>query len=221
MQAGLLERSYFDDVSNNSEIVSKTISIIIVSHNSRSWLDDCLPTIQDQNYVSIRLIIVENGPDDNSAWLRDTFPEVKYVRLNKQTSFSSAINIGVTESSGEYLLFLNPDTRLRFNALAEMVSVFQDHPDCAAVAGKLRLMWTPRFLNGIGNRVGSFSWGTDNGLGHLDLGQFDDWKEIPSVCFAAALISRNAWEHIGPLDEGFTMYYEDSEWSYQAETFRL
>jgi glycosyltransferase involved in cell wall biosynthesis len=64
--------------------------------------------------------------------------------------------------------------------------------------------------------VGSFSWGTDNGLGHLDLGQFDDWEEIPSVCFAAALISRTAWEQIGPLDEGFTMYYEDSEWSYRA-----
>jgi GT2 family glycosyltransferase len=216
VQAGLLERLNLDDESNHSEIVSKKISIIIVSHNSRNWLEDCLSTIQEQNYVSFEVIIVENGPVDDSAWLRDAFPEVKYVRLKERPSFSSAINIGVQESSGEYLLFLNPDTRLKFNALAEMVSVIQDHPDCAAVAGKLRLMWTPGVINGIGNRVGSFSWGTDNGLGHLDLGQFDDWKEIPSVCFAAALISQKAWEHIGPLDEGFKMYYEDSEWSYRA-----
>ncbi len=216
VQAGLLERTYLDAESHNSETVAEKISIIIISHSSRNWLEDCLPAIRDQNYAPTEVIVVDNGSDEDSAWLTDAFPEVKYVRLAEQISFSKAINIGVQKSSGEYLLLLNPDTRLSTNALAEMVSVIQDHPDCAAVAGKLRLMWTPGFLNGIGNRVGSFSWGTDNGLGHLDLGQYDDWEEIPSVCFAAALISQTAWEQIGPLDEGFTMYYEDSEWSYRA-----
>jgi len=216
VQAGLLERTNSNKESQIIETVAKKVSIIIISHNSRNWLEVCLPAVRDQNYSPIEVIVVDNGPGDDSAWLKDAFPEVNYVRLAEQKSFSAAINIGVQKSGGEYLLLLNPDTRLSSNALAEMVSVVKDHPDCAAVAGKLRLMWTPGFLNGIGNRVGSFSWGTDNGLGHLDLGQYDDWEEIPSVCFAAALISQTAWKQIGPLDEGFTMYYEDSEWSYRA-----
>jgi hypothetical protein len=53
-------------------------------------------------------------------------------------------------------------------------------------------------------------------LGHLDLGQFDDWRELPSACFAAALIPAAALRDIGLLDEGFPMYYEDSEWCYRA-----
>jgi hypothetical protein len=61
----------------------------------------------------------------------------------------------------------------------------------------------------------------DNGLGHLDLGQFEAWSSLPSVCFAAALIPRFAWECAGALDEKFPLYYEDSEWSYRARLFGL
>jgi hypothetical protein len=71
----------------------------------------------------------------------------------------------------------------------------------------------------MGNFVGAFSWGTDNALGHLDLGQFDDRKEIPSACFAASLIPKSAWEAIGQVDEEFPLYYEDSEWCYRARLF--
>jgi hypothetical protein len=71
----------------------------------------------------------------------------------------------------------------------------------------------------MGNFVGAFSWGTDNALGHLDLGQFDTRREIPSACFAASLIPKSAWQEIGPIDEGFPLYYEDSEWCYRARLF--
>jgi hypothetical protein len=77
-------------------------------------------------------------------------------------------------------------------------------------------LWAPAFLNGLGNQVRAFGWGSDNFIGELDLGQFNELREVPSLCMAAALIRRIAWEEIGPLDEGFPMYYEDSEWSYRA-----
>jgi hypothetical protein len=71
-------------------------------------------------------------------------------------------------------------------------------------------------LNGLGNYVGGFTWGTDSALGHLDLGQFDHWELLPSACFAAALIPARAFSQIGSIDECFPMYYEDSEWCYRA-----
>jgi hypothetical protein len=71
----------------------------------------------------------------------------------------------------------------------------------------------------LGNFVGGFSWGTDIALGHLDLGQFDHLEQVPSACFAATLISGTAWQIIGALDEGFLLYYEDSEWCYRARLF--
>ena len=83
-------------------------------------------------------------------------------------------------------------------------------------APKLLYTWAPGFLNGLGNRVGPTSWGADNAQGHLDLGQFDDWQQLPSACFAAVLIPRPTWQQVGPLDEDFFIYYEDVEWSYRA-----
>jgi hypothetical protein len=71
-------------------------------------------------------------------------------------------------------------------------------------------------MNGLGNLVGPVSWGTDIGLGHLDLGQFDRWEELPSACFAATLIPVWAVKEVGWLDEQFPLYYEDSEWCYRA-----
>jgi glycosyltransferase involved in cell wall biosynthesis len=119
-------------------------------------------------------------------------------------------------AQGKFFLLLNPDTRLEPDAIAQMVAKVNDDPECAAVAAKLKLWWAPKFLNGLGNQVGAFSWGRDNGLGHLELGQFDAWVEVPSACFAATLIPRSSWEAVGPIDEKFQMYYEDAEWSYRA-----
>ncbi len=143
-------------------------------------------------------------------------PTSQLYRLDRLGSLASAINFGITKASGDYFLLLNPDTQLEPNSISELLGEALKDPKCAAVAAKLKFLWAPSFLNGLGNYVGGISWGTDSALGHLDLGQFDDWKDLPSACFAAALIPASAWKDIGELDEGFPMYYEDSEWCYRA-----
>jgi hypothetical protein len=138
------------------------------------------------------------------------------LSFHNPVSLAKAINLGVESSEGGYCLLLNPDVELAPDAIEQMQVIAQEDPSCAAVAAKLRFLWAPAFLNGVGNSVGAISWGQDNGLGHLDLGQFDKWGEVPSSCFAATLISKAAWMEIGPTDENFPLYYEDSEWSYRA-----
>jgi len=217
VEAGLL-LSEQDRQPEDSEMVSgPLVSIIIVALNSQEWLTECLYSVGQQTYQPIEILLVDNGSDDGTGtWISSAYPQVKYHRLTKSVSFSKAINIGVEKSEGEFALLLNPDTRLDPNAVSEMYRQAMDYPECGAVAAKLKFLWAPGFLNGLGNRVGAFSWGTDNGLGHLDLGQFDNLTELPSACFAAALISKEAWGRVGPADEKFPMYYEDSEWSYRA-----
>jgi GT2 family glycosyltransferase len=217
-EAGLLVRHQENHVTSNHETVTgPLVSIILVSYNSQSWLEVCLPTIIAQNYTPYEIILVDNGStDDSIQWVAENFPSIKLKTLNKTQSLSKAINLGVNAAKGEFYLLLNPDLKLDPDAIANLVSIIQGDPICAAVAPKLKLMITPAFLNGLGNFVGSISWGTDSALGHLDLGQFDDWNEIPSACFAATLVSASAWKEVGTIDEGFPLYYEDSEWCYRA-----
>ncbi len=193
------------------------VSVVIVSFNSRAWLVDSLPSVLSQTYSPLEIILVDNGSSDGSSkWMEQNYPDIHLVTLESPQSLARAINLGISNASGEYFLLLNPDVKLKADALAHMIAPLQADPTCAAVAAMLKFLWAPAFLNGIGNYVGAFSWGTDIGLGHLDLGQFDSLREVPSACFAAALLPRKIWNAVGALDEGFPLYYEDSDWSYRA-----
>ncbi len=217
-EAGLLEREGY---SRQQPIISlpkdERVSVVIVSYNSTAWLESCLNSLHLQTQAPLEIIIVDNASrDDSAGWIDKNRPEVKLVRLEQTVSLAQAINTGIRAASGDTYLVLNPDVQLAPDAIAQMVQVAQKNPQCAAVAAKLRLLWAPHFLNGLGNLVGPVSWGTDIGLGHLDLGQFDRWEALPSACFAATLIPGWAINNLGGLDEQFPLYYEDSEWCYRA-----
>ena len=220
-QAGLLSRQDENEHEVKRNLVEgELVSIIIVSFNSLKWLQACLCSILSQTYSPLEVIIVDNVSTDGSPdWIKAQYPDVKLVRLTSKTSLAGAVNRGVENAAGRYFLLLNPDVELEPNVIALMVNAVQDNPFCAAVTAKLKFLWAPAFLNGIGNFVGGFSWGTDIALGHLDMGQFDDVRQVPSACFAGTLISAAVWETVGELDEGFFLYYEDSEWCYRARLF--
>lgn len=218
-QAGILERR--PEMLTEGSILSPhegpLVSVVIVSYNSQSWLEECLDSLAVQNYQPLEIILVDNHSSDNTvAWISSNHPEVQLLQLSTTVALAQAINKGIEAAQGTYLLILNPDVRLEPEAVVELVQAAQTEPAAAALAAKLKLSWIPGFLNGMGNLVGAFGFGWDIGLGYLDLGQLDGLHELPSACFAAALIPRAAWHIVGPLDPEFPLYYEDSEWCYRA-----
>ena len=226
-EAGLLERQENQGQGDSPEMQQKAltcrgtneelISAIIVCHNSRFWLEKCLHSLLAQAYSSVEIVLIDNGSSDGSAeWLAEAFPTLKVISLDRPQSLARALNTGIDIAQGEYYLILNPDVELEHDALSGMIDIARGNPSCAAVIPKLRFTWAPAFLNGLGNFVGAFSWGTDCGLGHLDLGQFDGWQEVPSACFAAILIPSDSYRKVGAFDEDYPLYYEDSDWSYRA-----
>jgi GT2 family glycosyltransferase len=219
-EAGLLAREgYVAEEASRAAgpAVHASVSVVIVNYDSQEWLAECLPSVIDQTVKPTEVVVVDNAsPHNPTPWVKEHYPGVSLVRLASMQGLAGAINQGVAQTRGEYILILNPDVRLEADVVEQMLSAADSDPGCAAVAPKLRFWWAPAFLNGIGNQPGFFRWGSDNGSGHLDLGQFDDWEEAPSACFAAALVRRSAWEEVGPCDEGFRFYYEDSDWSFRA-----
>lgn len=217
-EAGLLERESSAQVVRSRPLSREAkVSVIIVAHNSREWLPDCLASLASQSCLPFEIIVVDNASTDGlEDWLLEFVPKVRYIRLQQATSLANALNRGMEVAQGDFFLLLNPDVKLEAEAIARMVAIAETNPLCAAVAAKLKFLWAPSFLNGVGNFVGAFSWGTDIGIGHLDLGQFDAQRELPSACFAAVLIPASAWRDVGGLDEHLPLYYEDTEWCYRA-----
>jgi GT2 family glycosyltransferase len=216
-EAGLLTRSILQKRAGKKAVTGKLVSVVIVAFKGEEWLKDCLPSLLKQTYSPLEIIVVDNAsPASMIPWLKENYPAVKTIRLEDPQSIPAANNRGVRMARGAYYLLLNQDTELEHDAISEMVRMIESDKKCVAVAPKLKLFWARSFLNGLGNRVQENSWGTDNAIGHLDLGQFDDWQEVPSVCTAAAMFSRSGWSKVGEMDEGFRMYYDDPEWAYRA-----
>ena len=87
------------------------LSIIIVSHNARQWLGQCLGSLRGHHEVAAEIIVVENGSEDGSAELvRVQFPEVKLICNAQRQGFAANNQIGALASSAPLMLFLNPHT---------------------------------------------------------------------------------------------------------------
>ncbi len=118
------------------------VSIIIVSWNVCNLLKKCIESIAQFSGIPCEIIIVDNASTDGTADYVKKIPQVSFgnnisfkaICNNKNKGFATANNQGITQSSGDYILLLNPDTELTQNTLAQMVGFFKSHGD-ACIAG--------------------------------------------------------------------------------------
>jgi len=90
------------------------LSIIFVNWNSVAFLRECLKSIYARPPAfSLEVIVVDNdSPDKVIHVIRQDFPDVRIIESKVNLGFAGANNLGYRNSSGEFLLFLNPDTEV-------------------------------------------------------------------------------------------------------------
>ena len=75
------------------------------------------------------IVVVENASGDGSAELvRSEFPDVRLIALDENIGFAAGSNLGARESTGEYVLMLNPDTELVGDTLGALLAYAKAHP---------------------------------------------------------------------------------------------
>ncbi|MCI0667796.1 MAG: glycosyltransferase, partial [Methylococcaceae bacterium] len=88
----------------------KSVSLIVVNYNSAGFLTGCITSAIDQVE---ELIVVDNASSDVSlTQLEARFPgekKLKIIRNSRNLGFSAACNIGLGQSTGNHVMFLNPD----------------------------------------------------------------------------------------------------------------
>ena len=72
------------------------VGIIIINWNGRAYLADCLDSLKNQTFKNFKTFLVDNGSSDDSvSFISENFPEVEIIRLEKNTGFAHANNIGI------------------------------------------------------------------------------------------------------------------------------
>ena len=204
---------------------SPTLSVLIVSYNTRGMTLDCLRTLHDRlDGLSAEVIVVDNASADGSAAaVAAAFPEVRVIRNPANAGFGAANNAAMRAAAGRYFLLLNSDAFPHAGCLRALVDHLETHP-AVGVAG-------PRLVNANGTLQRSCwrfpsplrtwldaLWIT-NGLAALSPA-FDDYRRWPHdaeravdfVVGACLLARREASERTGGFDEQFFLYQEETDW---------
>lgn len=201
-------------------IQSKTVSVVVVTHNPGEYLLRCLESIFRSEYPFKELIIVDNASNDGSLEkVRNTFPKVKIILNRINLGYARAANIGMKTASGTFVVLINPDTIVEKTWLTKLVKAAERHPRSAFFQPKIMLLNKPGYINSAGNMIHIGGFGICRGLEEYDRGQFDSEEEVSFASGACVLVRSGALREIGVCDELFFMYMDDLDWSWRGKMF--
>jgi O-antigen biosynthesis protein len=115
------------------------VSILIVNWNTGELLSNCIHSIADRTHgVNYEIIVVDNASTDGSAeMVRDRFPSAKLVESKENLGFVRGNNRALEEARGKYVLYLNPDTELKTNAVYGVASFLDANGEYGAAGCKI------------------------------------------------------------------------------------
>ncbi len=209
-----------------------TISIIIVSYNVKYFLEQCLYSVmQAVSAIDAEIFVVDNASfDDSIAYLRPRFPGVRFIANSENKGFARANNQALALATGQYILFLNPDTIVADDTLEKSIAFLAAAKTAGAVGVRMidgaghylpeskrgfPSLWTAFCkLSGMTALFPSSRLFANYYLGHLSPAAS---QEIDVVSGAFFLVEKKVLGQTGSYDEQFFMYAEDIDLSYRIQ----
>ncbi len=207
------------------------LAVLIVNWNVRDLLARCLCSLARslaESDLSWQALVVDNASGDGSAeMLRGKFSHIRLLELPENRGFAGGVNAGLRALEAvnpRYLLLLNPDVEVVGPAIPHLVACLEAHPEVGVVGPQLRfpdgtpqssrrrfptfgtLFWesTPLELLWPGN-----PWARRY---HLRDRPDDQEQEVDWLVGACLLARWEVFQQAGRWDEGFFLYFEETEW---------
>jgi GT2 family glycosyltransferase len=200
------------------------VAVVVVTYNALPWLEQCLTSVADHETV-----VVDNGSNDGTvAFVRERFPAVRVIEQENR-GLAAGWNSGIRATTGEYVLVLNADAWAVGDAVERLAAFADEHPRAAIVGPRLRypdgrlqpsvrgfptpwrLATEYLFLRKLAPRSRALNAFYAAGFDHETV------RETDFVMGACMLARRAAIDEVGPLDEDFFLFSEETDWAYRFE----
>jgi hypothetical protein len=198
------------------------VSVAVVTYDALPWLERCLESVR-----GLETVVVDHGSRDGTLELvRERFPEARLIEQENR-GLAAGWNAGIAATGGRYVLLLNADAWLLDDAVERLVAFADDHPEAAVVGPRLlnpdgslqrsvrgfptlwRLATEYLFLRKLAPRSEALNAFYAGGFDH------DAVREAEFVMGACLLVRRDAIEEVGPADEAFFLFSEETDWCYR------
>lgn len=214
--------------------MAPSVRVIIVNWNSGTQLRECLESfaaVSDDRVSLESVTVVDNASTDGScdALPKTTFP-LELIRNAANRGFAAACNQGAAGAQADFLLFLNPDTRLLAGSLerpAAFLKAFENAEvgivgiqlvdESGEVARNTARSPTPLSL--AGNAIGLDKILPSRFPPHFVTDwAHDETRTVDQVMGAFLMIRRELFEALGGFDERFFVYFEDLDLAIRARS---
>jgi GT2 family glycosyltransferase len=193
-----------------------SIAVVILNYNGKQLLSDLLPTVLAHS-TTAEVIVADNASTDGSiALLKQDFPTVRRIELNKNYGFAEGYNLALKQLQTDYYVLLNSDVAVTENWLQPLVAYMEQNPQTAACQPKLKNFNHRDYFEYAG-ACGGFidQYGYPFCRGRIldtvekDNGQYDEIADIfwaTGACFFVR--TADFWE-VGGLDARFFAHMEE------------
>jgi GT2 family glycosyltransferase len=198
------------------------LAVVVVTYNALPWLEPCLASIESDETV-----VVDHGSTDGTLDLvRERFPHVRVLERENR-GLAAGWNAGIAATSSRYVLLLNSDAWVVGDGVERLVRFADEHPRAAVVAPRLlnpdgSLQRSVRGFPTLWRLATEYLFLRKLAPGHTALNAFyaggfghDQPRRIDWAMGAVLLVRRAAVEEVGPADEDFFLFSEETDWCYR------
>ncbi|CUH20668.1 N-acetylglucosaminyl-diphospho-decaprenol L-rhamnosyltransferase [Jannaschia seosinensis] len=211
--------------------------VSIINYQTADLTKACVTSVLDDMAQAgltdgaARVVVVDNASGDGSdeiisRWLaeRPGMP-VDLVRSDTNTGFSGGHNQGTGLHGADYYLVLNSDAFLRPGFLGEILSAADAHPEAGLIVPRIEHEDGVVQVNcfRFASPASEFIRGMNTGIvtrllnrRNVSLGTEPEADQIEWASFACILLRGTMVESVGPMDEGYFLYFEDAEYCLRA-----
>ena len=190
------------------------VSIIIPAYNQFAYTFNCLESLSVNlsSDLAYEVIIVNDAStDDTLEQLATLVKGIKVLTNAENSGFIRSCNYGASQAKGQYLYFLNNDTRILENCLESLLKLIINNPQVGAVGSKLI------YANGKQQEAGGIIWNSADGwnYGRLDSPEEPEYNYVRPVDYcsgASLLVPTELFKQLGGFSQDFIpAYYEDTD----------
>jgi len=202
------------------------LSIIVTHHRTPELLRLCLQSLQEATReIEAEILVLDSESEEETEMsIKNQFPNIAFFPFYENTGYAKIVNIGLSRAQGDFLLVLNADIVVAKDSLSKMIDYMGTHSEVGVLG--------PQLLNFNGSiqescfrfhRVstifyrrtflGKIPWGRRE-LDRFTMKDFDrrSIREVDWILGAVMMIRCQALAEVGPMDERFFLYFEDTDW---------
>ena len=195
----------------------KRVAIVILNWNGRQMLKEYLPSVLLYSRDEATVYVADNAStDDSLAMLKQHFPEVKLIELERNWGFADGYNKALAKIEAEYFVLLNSDIEVTHHWLTPMIEHLDAHLDIAACQPKLLSIFDKdcfEYAGASGGYIDRFGYPFCRGrifeTVERDNGQYDNVSDVLWATGAALMIRAKDYWEVGGLDGRFFAHNEE------------